>query len=88
MLSCRPCVFYDHFFFDEALKKNILELVAVRKKHGINAKSEVRATNELQVVSSWLCGCARSMASTPRASWAPICGQRFDLHCNDLHCKV
>lgn len=36
-----PCVFYDHFF-DPNLKKNILELLTVRKKHGINAKSEVR----------------------------------------------
>ncbi|PRW34079.1 glycoside hydrolase isoform A [Chlorella sorokiniana] len=44
-----PCVFYDHFF-DASLKKNILELLAVRKKHGINAKSEVairKAYNEL-----------------------------------------
>lgn len=44
-----PCVFYDHFF-DPNLKKNILELLTVRKKHGINAKSEVairKAYNEL-----------------------------------------
>lgn len=34
-------MFYDHFF-DPNLKKNILELLTVRKKHGINAKSEVR----------------------------------------------
>lgn len=36
-----PCVFYDHFYFDETLRKHILELVRIRKKHGIHAKSEV-----------------------------------------------
>ena len=36
-----PCVFYDHLYTDAALKTHILELMRIRKKHGINAKSEV-----------------------------------------------
>ncbi|PSC74900.1 glycoside hydrolase [Micractinium conductrix] len=36
-----PCVFYDHFYFDEGLRKHILELLRIRKKYGIHAKSEV-----------------------------------------------
>ena len=38
-----PCVFYDHLYSDAALKTHILELMKIRKKHGINAKSEVGA---------------------------------------------
>lgn len=38
-----PCVFYDHLYFDEGLRKHVLELVHIRKKYMIHAKSEVRA---------------------------------------------
>lgn len=36
-----PCVFYDHLYFDEGLRRHVLELVGIRKKYGIHAKSEV-----------------------------------------------
>ncbi|EFN55550.1 hypothetical protein CHLNCDRAFT_31136 [Chlorella variabilis] len=45
-----PCVFYDHFYQEPKLREHILELLRIRKKHGINAKSEVmvrKAYNEL-----------------------------------------
>ncbi|KDD74952.1 hypothetical protein H632_c966p0, partial [Helicosporidium sp. ATCC 50920] len=37
-----PCVFYDHFVFDEKLRKTILELVAVRRRMRLHAKSQVK----------------------------------------------
>ncbi|GAB4823092.1 hypothetical protein N2152v2_010138 [Parachlorella kessleri] len=45
-----PCVFYDHIYFDQNLKKQVLELVDIRRRFGINYKSEVnirKAYNEL-----------------------------------------
>ncbi|KXZ47781.1 hypothetical protein GPECTOR_33g663 [Gonium pectorale] len=37
-----PCVFYDHLYQEENnLRKNILELLSIRKRHGINARSKV-----------------------------------------------
>jgi hypothetical protein len=44
-----PCVFYDHLY-QQGLRTHILELLRIRKKHGIHAKSEVtirKAYNEL-----------------------------------------
>lgn len=46
-----PCVFYDHFYMEHnGLRKSILELMAVRKRQGINCRSKVtvrRATNDV-----------------------------------------
>ncbi|GLI71249.1 hypothetical protein VaNZ11_016372 [Volvox africanus] len=37
-----PCVFYDHFYQeDNGLRKCILELLGVRKRNGLNARSKV-----------------------------------------------
>jgi len=36
-----PCVFFDHFYYDESLKKHITSLVGIRKRAGLNYKSEV-----------------------------------------------
>jgi alpha-amylase len=37
-----PTVFYDHFYQEkDGLRKSILELMALRKKHGINCRSKV-----------------------------------------------
>ena len=36
-----PCVFWDHYFYDESLRKHIQALVKIRKQAGINYKSEV-----------------------------------------------
>ncbi len=36
-----PCVFWDHYFYDETLRKHIQKLVGIRKKHLLNNKSEV-----------------------------------------------
>ena len=34
-----PCVFYDHFYQEEGgLRKIILELLSVRRRHGLNAR--------------------------------------------------
>lgn len=38
-----PCVFLDHLYQeDNNLRKNILELLAIRKRNGINARSKVQ----------------------------------------------
>lgn len=45
-----PCVFFDHYFYDEALRGHIVKLVAIRKQFQINYKSEVvvkKAYNDL-----------------------------------------
>jgi alpha-amylase len=45
-----PCIFFDHFYYDENLRRDILKLVEIRKKFGINYKAEVvvqKAYNEL-----------------------------------------
>ena len=45
-----PCIFLDHYLYDENLKSHILKLVAIRKKHLLNNKSEVsvcKAYNDL-----------------------------------------
>jgi alpha-amylase len=37
-----PCVFWDHLFQDkDGLRKSVIGLVELRKKHGINARSKV-----------------------------------------------
>lgn len=37
-----PCVFYDHLFqWGEPMKKTILQLIDIRRKHAINARSKV-----------------------------------------------
>ncbi|EFJ47473.1 hypothetical protein VOLCADRAFT_74960 [Volvox carteri f. nagariensis] len=37
-----PCVFYDHFYQEDGgLRKCILELLGVRKRNGVNARSKV-----------------------------------------------
>ncbi|GIM08991.1 hypothetical protein Vretimale_12884 [Volvox reticuliferus] len=37
-----PCVFYDHFYQeDNGLRKCILELLGIRKRNGLNARSKV-----------------------------------------------
>ena len=37
-----PCVFYDHLYQEQGgLRKSILELVGLRRKHGINCRSKV-----------------------------------------------
>lgn len=34
-----PCVFYDHFYQEQGgLRQNIIQLIKLRKKHGINAR--------------------------------------------------
>ena len=45
-----PCVFFDHFYYDEAIKQDILKLIEIRKRYGISSKSEVvvqRAYNDV-----------------------------------------
>ena len=45
-----PCVFWDHYFYDESLKKHIQKLVAIRRRFLLNYKSEVavkKAYNDL-----------------------------------------
>lgn len=36
-----PCVFFDHFFYDENIKQDILKLIEIRKQYGISNKSEI-----------------------------------------------
>ena len=36
-----PCVFYDHYYFDKDLRTHIQELIKLRRRLGINYKSEV-----------------------------------------------
>lgn len=36
-----PCVFWDHYYYDDALKKHIQKLVGIRKRFQLNYKSEV-----------------------------------------------
>ncbi len=36
-----PCVFFDHFYYDESIKHDILKLIEIRKSYGISNKSEV-----------------------------------------------
>ena len=36
-----PCVFWDHLYFDQELRKHIIALLNIRRKYGINYKSEV-----------------------------------------------
>jgi len=45
-----PCVFFDHFYYDDTIKQDILKLIEIRKRYGIHAKSEVvvqRAYNDV-----------------------------------------
>lgn len=45
MTVCRhpgtPCIFWDHLF-DPQLRQQVLDLIQVRKRFGINYKSEVK----------------------------------------------
>lgn len=45
-----PCIFFDHFYYDEGHRSHILKLIEIRKKYSINYKSEVsvkKAYNDL-----------------------------------------
>lgn len=45
-----PCLFFDHYYYDAALKETIVKLVKLRKRAGLNFKSEVsikKAYNDL-----------------------------------------
>ena len=45
-----PCVFFDHFYYDETIKQDVLKLIEIRKRYGISSKSEVvvqRAYNDV-----------------------------------------
>eukprot|EP00889_Picochlorum_renovo_P002336 jgi/Picre1/29366/NNA_004756.t1 len=36
-----PCVFFDHFFYDDKIREDILKLIDIRKRFGLSNKSEV-----------------------------------------------
>jgi alpha-amylase len=36
-----PCIFYDHLYSEGGLRQCILDLLAVRKKHGIDCRAKV-----------------------------------------------
>lgn len=36
-----PCVFYDHLYAEGGLRQCILDLLAVRKKHGLDCRAKV-----------------------------------------------
>ncbi len=45
-----PCVFFDHFYYDQTIKQDVLKLIEIRRKYGISSKSEVvvqRAYNDV-----------------------------------------
>jgi alpha-amylase len=45
-----PCVFYDHFFGNQALQEAITALLDVRRRLRISARSEVRFVNGISPV--------------------------------------
>lgn len=36
-----PCIFFDHFFYDENIKNDILKLIDIRKRFGLDYKADV-----------------------------------------------
>lgn len=65
-----PCVFFDHFYYDENLRKHIVEFIRIRKRYGINYKSEVSIRKSYNDLYSAVIDNKIAMKIGP-ANWAP-----------------